>query len=227
VRNLLANDAVRPNCCACYYSTSFVVFGALVRPVQRSVFFCRTYSLVMRVIREKHVNVLVVCNEPCVIGPLSLVRLIGHSACPGIGEDHGVGPAALAALRLTPATGLRAWAVRGPARPGAGGAGAGGARVSGVPGGTAIPAPAGSRRGEVVSRFGHSGALMAQVPHSGRHFVPFCPVSCEGLAPYVAIGYRWVRMSPARSEVVGAACLTRGRRESAAAPGAGARPAMA
>jgi hypothetical protein len=86
VRNLLANDAVRPNCCACYYSTSFVVFGTPVRPVERSAFFCRTYSLVMRVIPGKHVNVLAVCNEPCVIGPLRLVRLIGHSGCPGIGE---------------------------------------------------------------------------------------------------------------------------------------------
>jgi hypothetical protein len=86
VRNLLANDAVRPNCCACYYTATFGVFGVPVGPVERSVFFCRTYSLVMRVIRGEHVNVLVVCNEPCVIGPLSLVRPIGHSGCPGIGE---------------------------------------------------------------------------------------------------------------------------------------------
>ena len=50
----------------------------------------------MRVIRGKHVNVLVVCNELCVIGPLSLVGLIGHSGRPGIGEIAEPGPAALA-----------------------------------------------------------------------------------------------------------------------------------
>ena len=96
MRNLLANDADRPNCCACYYRATFAVFGAPVGPVERSAFFCRTYSLVIRVIRGKHVNVLVVCNQPCVIGPLGLVRLIGHSGCPGIGEIAEPGPAILA-----------------------------------------------------------------------------------------------------------------------------------
>jgi hypothetical protein len=52
----------------------------------------------MHVICGKHVNVLVVCNEPCVIGSLSLVRLIGHSGCPGIGEIAEPGPAALPGL---------------------------------------------------------------------------------------------------------------------------------
>ena len=98
MRNLLANDAVRPNCCACYYAAPFVAFGAPAEPAERSAFFCRTYSLVIRVIRGKHVNVLVVCNEPCVIGPLSLVRLIGHSGCPGIGEITEPSPAALPAV---------------------------------------------------------------------------------------------------------------------------------
>jgi len=104
VRNLLANDAVRPNCCACYYAAPFVAFGAPAEPAERSAFFCRTYSLVIRVIRGKHVNVLVVCNEPCVIGPLSLVRLIGHSGCPGIGEITEPSPAG-STRRLRPAYG--------------------------------------------------------------------------------------------------------------------------
>ena len=73
-------------------------------PAERSAFFCRTYSLVIRVIRGKHVNVLVVCNEPCVIGPLSLVGLIGHSGCPGIGEITEPSPAG-STRRLRPAYG--------------------------------------------------------------------------------------------------------------------------
>jgi len=152
----------------------------------------------MRVIRGKHVNVLVVCNELCVIGPLSLVGLIGHSGRPGIGEIAEPGPAALAG-----SVGAAHW----PACLGGPEAGASrgwwcrdwwcrGARCAGRDRHTET---AGGRCGDVVSLFGHSAALMAQVPHFGRHFILFCPRVRVELAPYVAAGYRLVRISPARS----------------------------
>jgi hypothetical protein len=45
-----------------------------------SAFFCRSYSLGMRVICGKHVNISVVWNSPCVIWSSGLLRPIG---CPG------------------------------------------------------------------------------------------------------------------------------------------------
>jgi hypothetical protein len=258
VRNLLTNDAVRPNCCACYYSATFVVFGAPVGPGKRSAFFCRTYSLVIRVIHGKHVNVLVACNEPCVIGPLGLVRLIGHSGRPGIGEiaepgrsrwlrwrrllasvpgrsgagtsrswwcrdswsgawwSRGLvvpGPGGprgwwSPGLVVPGAGGPRGWWSPGLVVPGAGGPGAGGprgwwCRGERRAGRDRRAGTAGGRRGDFVSLFGHSGALMALVPHFRRRFVLFCPETREGLAPYVTSGYRRVRMSPAHSRDAG------------------------
>jgi hypothetical protein len=199
VRNLLANDAVRPNCCACYYSATFVVFGAPVGPVERSAFFCRTYSLVMRVIREKHVNVLVVCNEPCVIGPLSLVRLIGHSGCPGIGEITEPGPAALACY-----VGAAHWPAclggPGSARPGAGAAGAGGAGAgaAGAGGAGVGGAPGGPRRRRRSTPATES-CLTIRTPRGTygakpAFWTPFCPFCPR----FSAISHR--RLSPGEND---------------------------
>src|SRR6516225_41519 len=65
-------------------------------------------------------------------------------------------------------------------------AGAAGARVSGVAGGVPARVLRAPTR-DAVSRFGHSGALLAQVRHFLGRFARFvqgtCAISPEGLSP--------------------------------------------
>ena len=35
--------------------------------MELSAFFCQSYSLGMRVMQDKHVNIMVICNSPCTI----------------------------------------------------------------------------------------------------------------------------------------------------------------